>query len=143
VNPTPSQPTFGALPPFAPRPQPSALSATPILTQPIDAEEPEVIRSVPFFFSPITAYTLRNSNRQWRERQAEEIKVRDERSKAHRQETISKAERAIDQFYEDYNGMRERQIRENKCVSQLSASHLNGLLMELGTEIRKPNISHL
>jgi len=91
----PSQPTFGALPPFAPRPQPSALSATPILTQPIDAEEPEVIR-------------------QWRESQEEEIKARDERSKTRRQETISKAERSIDQFYEDYNGMRKRQIRENK-----------------------------
>jgi hypothetical protein len=144
VNPTPSQPTFGAVPPFAPRPQPSALSATPILTQPIDAEEPEVIRSVLFFRSFLfSAHTPRKSNRQWRERQAEEIKVRDEKSKARRQETISKAERAIDQFYEDYNGMRERQIRENKCVSRLSASHLIELLMELGTEIRKPNFSHL
>ncbi|KAH9177499.1 clathrin light chain [Lactarius sanguifluus] len=76
----PTKPTFGAVPPFAPRPQP--LSATPILTQQIDAEEPEVIR-------------------QWRERQAEEIKMRDERSKARRQETISKAERSIDQFYEE------------------------------------------
>jgi hypothetical protein len=53
----------------------------------------------------------------WRERQDEEIKARDERSKTRRQETISKAERAIDQFYEDYNAMRKRQIRENKCVS--------------------------
>ncbi|KAF8271070.1 clathrin light chain [Lactarius quietus] len=89
------QPTFGSAPPFAPRPQPSALSQTPILTQQIDAEEPEVIR-------------------QWRERQADEIKARDERSKARRQETISKAERSIDQFYEEYTGKRERQIRENK-----------------------------
>ncbi|KAF8483651.1 clathrin light chain-domain-containing protein [Russula ochroleuca] len=95
VNLPSSQPTFGALPPFAPRPQPSALSATPIFNQPIDAEEPEVIR-------------------QWRERQADEINARDERSKTRRQETISKAERAIDQFYEDYNAMRKRQIRENK-----------------------------
>lgn len=55
-------------------------------------------------------------NRQWRERQDEEIKTRDERSKARRQETISKAERAIDQFYEDYNAMRKRQIRDNKFV---------------------------
>ncbi|KAH9006311.1 clathrin light chain-domain-containing protein [Lactarius hatsudake] len=89
----PTKPTFGAVPPFAPRPQP--LSATPILTQQIDAEEPEVIR-------------------QWRERQADEIKARDERSKARRQETISKAERSIDQFYEEYTGKRESQIRENK-----------------------------
>lgn len=67
--------------------------------------------------------TDHKSNRQWRERQAEEIKARDERSKTRRQETISKAERSIDQFYEDYNGMRKRQIRENKCVfSRLLAS---------------------
>ncbi|KAN0130697.1 Clathrin light chain domain containing protein [Lactarius tabidus] len=95
ASPPVPQPTFGAAAPFAPRPQPSALSATPILTQQIDAEEPEVIR-------------------QWRERQADEIKARDERSKARRQETISKAERSIDQFYEEYTGKRERQIRENK-----------------------------
>lgn len=95
AGPPVTQPTFGAAPPFAPRPQPSALSATPILTQQIDAEEPEAIR-------------------QWRERQADEIKARDERSKARRQETISKAERSIDQFYEEYTGKRERQIRENK-----------------------------
>ena len=44
ASPPVTQPTFGAAPPFAPRPQPSALSATPVLTQQIDAEEPEVIR---------------------------------------------------------------------------------------------------
>jgi hypothetical protein len=32
------------------------------------------------------------------------------RSKAHRQETISKAERSIVQFYEEHTGKRERQI---------------------------------
>jgi hypothetical protein len=43
ANPPPSQPTFGAVPPFAPRPQLSALSATPILNQPIDADEPHQV----------------------------------------------------------------------------------------------------
>ena len=46
------QPTFGAAAPFAPRPQPSALSATPIFTQQIDAEEPEVIRYFRFVTIP-------------------------------------------------------------------------------------------
>ena len=55
-------------------------------------------------------------DRQWREKQAEEIKARDEASKAKRQETIGKAERAIDQFYEEYSAKKERNIRENKCV---------------------------
>jgi Clathrin light chain len=60
---------------------------------------------------------MSESNRQWRERQADEISARDEKSKTRRQETISKAERAIDQFYEEYTAKRERQIRENKYVS--------------------------
>ena len=54
--------------------------------------------------------------REWREKQAAEIKARDEASKAKRQETIGKAERAIDQFYEEYAAKKERNIRENKCV---------------------------
>ena len=62
-------------------------------------------------------------HRQWRERQADEIKARDERSKARRQETISKAERSIDQFYEEYTGKRERQIRENKYVLSIPRCH--------------------
>ncbi|KAG9312174.1 clathrin light chain-domain-containing protein [Chiua virens] len=94
-HPPPAQPTFGAAPPFAPRPQPSAFSSTPILNQQIQEDEPEVIR-------------------EWREKQAEEIKQRDEASKAKRQETISKAEAAIDQFYEEYAAKKERSIRENK-----------------------------
>lgn len=52
--------------------------------------------------------------REWRKKQQEEIKARDEASKARRQETISKAERAIDEFYEDYAKKKERNIRENK-----------------------------
>ena len=54
--------------------------------------------------------------REWREKQEEAIKARDAASKAKRQETIAKAERAIDAFYEDYARRKERNIRENKCV---------------------------
>lgn len=62
---------------------------------------------------------LRHSCRQWREKQAEEIKARDEASKAKREETVAKAERAIDQFYEEYSKKKERNIRENKFVPPL------------------------
>ncbi|KAH9047306.1 clathrin light chain-domain-containing protein [Lactarius hengduanensis] len=93
----PTKPTFGAVPPFAPRPQP--LSATPILTQQIDAEEPEVIRCL--LCNGANAKLMR-SRRATRG------------PKARRQETILKAERSIDQFYEEYTGKRESQIRENK-----------------------------
>ncbi|KAL5483289.1 CLC1 [Sanghuangporus weigelae] len=96
----PKQPTFGATPTFAPRPQPSAFSSTPILQQSLpDEDEPEPIRV-------------------WREKQAEEIKKRDEASAVRRQEAITKAERSIDQFYEEYNAKKERNIKENKIQEQ-------------------------
>lgn len=44
TSPPPSQPSFGAAAPFAPRPQPSAFSSTPILNQPLEEEEPQVIK---------------------------------------------------------------------------------------------------
>ncbi|KAF5355568.1 hypothetical protein D9758_006340 [Tetrapyrgos nigripes] len=87
----PQTPSFGA-----PRPQ---HASTPILNQPLEEEEPEVIK-------------------EWRKKQAEEIAARDEASKARRQETISKAERAIDDFYEEYAAKKERTIRENKDSEQ-------------------------
>ncbi|EMD32943.1 hypothetical protein CERSUDRAFT_118371 [Gelatoporia subvermispora B] len=109
---SPPQQTFGAAPTFAPQPQPSAFSSTPILNHAATEEEPEVIK-------------------QWRERQAEEIKARDEASKARREETVGKAERAIDQFYEEYSAKKERNIRENKeheeeFLANLSESLTNG-----------------
>ncbi|OAX40214.1 hypothetical protein K503DRAFT_714907 [Rhizopogon vinicolor AM-OR11-026] len=115
-SPPPAMPTFGAPPPFAPRPQPSAFSSTPILNQQLDEDEPEVIR-------------------QWREKQAEEIQARDEVSKAKRQQTVSKAEHAIDQFYEEYAAKKERNIRENKdeeaeFLESLSSSLTKGTTWE-------------
>ncbi|KAF7296043.1 Clathrin light chain [Mycena kentingensis (nom. inval.)] len=83
-------PTFGA-----PRPQPSAYTSTPILTQEIEEEEPQVIK-------------------EWREKQAAEIAKRDEMSKARRQNTIKEAEQAIDEYYENYNQKKARSIRDNK-----------------------------
>jgi hypothetical protein len=72
-------------------------------------EEISIPSSLPVQEGLTTAF-----NRKWRERQAEEIGERDERSKTRRQETIARAERAIDQFYEEYNSKREKQISENK-----------------------------
>ncbi|KAH7908108.1 clathrin light chain [Hygrophoropsis aurantiaca] len=95
--------------PFAPRPQ---FSSTPILNMPVEEDEPEVIK-------------------QWRETQAADIRARDEASKAKRQETISRAERAIDAFYENYAEKKEKNIRENKdeeseYVASLSAGLTKG-----------------
>ena len=53
---------------------------------------------------------------EWREKQRAEIEAREASAKERRQSTISKAERAIDEFYEEYAKKKERNIRENKCV---------------------------
>ena len=66
---------------------------------------------------PPPLLTIPSLRREWREKQAAEIKARDEASQARRQEAISKAERSIDQFYEDYNAKKERNIKENKYVN--------------------------
>ncbi|KAI8978306.1 clathrin light chain-domain-containing protein [Trametes punicea] len=108
MSPLQQQPAFGTTPTFAPQP---AYSSTPILTQQIEEDEPEVIK-------------------QWREKQAEEIKARDEASKAKRQETIAKAERAIDQFYEEYAAKKERNIRENKEHEEEFLANLNASLSQ-------------
>jgi hypothetical protein len=112
----PSKPTFGAPPPFAPRPQPSSYTSTPIFTQPLEQEEPQVIKD-------------------WRASQATEIAARDERSKATRNETITRAERSIDEFYEEYAKKKERSIRENKdaeadYLADLSSSLTQGTTWE-------------
>lgn len=52
----------------------------------------------------------------WREKQAEEIKKRDARDQERRDEMSGKAEKDIDEFYVEYNKMKERNIRENKWV---------------------------
>ncbi|KAJ9114095.1 hypothetical protein QFC20_001609 [Naganishia adeliensis] len=52
--------------------------------------------------------------RQWRERQQAEIMKRDEESLRKKEETVVKAEKAIDAFYESYNAEKEKNIRKNK-----------------------------
>ncbi|KAG5341510.1 hypothetical protein C0989_009871 [Termitomyces sp. Mn162] len=106
---------------YAPRPQPSVFTSTPILNQPIEEDEPQVIKD-------------------WREKQQVEIAAREEASKARRQETIAKAERAIDEFYEDYSQKKERNIRENKdseadYLAKLSESLSSGTTWERICEI--------
>lgn len=60
-----------------------------------------------------------NDRRDWREKQQEEIRARDAESKVRREETIDKAERAIEEFYENYAKKKERSIRDNKYAPTL------------------------
>ncbi|KAG6886323.1 hypothetical protein C0993_006733 [Termitomyces sp. T159_Od127] len=106
---------------YAPRPQPSAYTSTPILNQTIEEDEPQVIKD-------------------WREKQQAEIAAREEAAKARRQENITKAERAIDEFYENYSQKKERNIRENKdaeadYLAKLSDSLSSGTTWERICEI--------
>jgi hypothetical protein len=52
--------------------------------------------------------------KQWRAKQQEEIKKRDAEDQKRRDEMSGNAEKWIDGFYEDYNKVKERNIRENK-----------------------------
>jgi len=99
---------------FAPKPQASAFS-TPILTQSVPEDEPEVIRYIHNKTISFHIYTNQYS-RQWREKQQAEINARDEASKRRREDTVASAEHDIEEFYENYSKKKERSIRDNKSV---------------------------
>ncbi|WVQ80138.1 hypothetical protein IAT38_002240 [Cryptococcus sp. DSM 104549] len=105
----PPKPVFNAL-----SPQPYGASPYPTTAAP----KPRSAQSIlpPPTFSNILASTEDETEpiKAWRAKQAEEIKKRDEEDKKRRDEMSNKAEKAIDQFYEDYNKVKERNIRENK-----------------------------
>ncbi|KAM0751619.1 hypothetical protein T439DRAFT_324809 [Meredithblackwellia eburnea MCA 4105] len=50
----------------------------------------------------------------WKVKQAEEIARREEASAKKKEETIIKAQNAIDNFYKDYSGKKEKNIAKNK-----------------------------
>ncbi|KZO93909.1 hypothetical protein CALVIDRAFT_485126 [Calocera viscosa TUFC12733] len=92
----PTQPTLRSA--FIATPAPSAPAISPgppLYTQADDEEEPEVIK-------------------EWREKQAAQIKEREDKAARRKADTVKKAEESIDQFYEDYNKQKEKNIRENK-----------------------------
>jgi hypothetical protein len=67
-------------------------SAAPQFT---DEEEPEVVR-------------------EWRERRNLAIQHRDESSAAKKAETVKAAQEAIDEFYENYNNRKDKQIAQTR-----------------------------
>ncbi|PWW73135.1 hypothetical protein C7212DRAFT_332489 [Tuber magnatum] len=56
--------------------------------------------------------------KQWRERQTLEIQRRDELSETRKRETIEKAQRAVDDFYENYNSKRDKAIEVTRAEAQ-------------------------
>ena len=81
----PYMPSFAASQTTTPQPPPNRE----------DEEEPEVIR-------------------EWKERQLLRIAHQDEQSERKKRETIEKAQRAIDDFYENYNLKKEKVIQQTK-----------------------------
>ena len=55
-------------------------------------------------------------HRQWREKQAADIKKRDEMSERRREEIKLQANQSIDDFYMEHKERVERSIKENKWV---------------------------
>ncbi|EJD41671.1 hypothetical protein AURDEDRAFT_115392 [Auricularia subglabra TFB-10046 SS5] len=70
-------------------------ASTPYQQPAFEEEEPEVIK-------------------QWREQQQTRIAEREAAARAKREETVAKAEQAIDDFYRDYNEKKAKQIASNK-----------------------------
>lgn len=62
--------------------------------------------------------------RSWKVKQAEEISRREEESATKKEETIVKAQNAIDNFYKDYNSKKEKNIARNKYVLSLLLSSI-------------------
>lgn len=60
---------------------------------------------------------------QWRLKQEEEVRARDEASLRKKRETIAKAEQSIDDFYKEYNQKIERNVKQNKSVIMHLCTH--------------------
>ncbi|WVQ67437.1 uncharacterized protein L199_005635 [Kwoniella botswanensis] len=116
-----------------PKPVFNALSPQPYGASPYPATAAPKPRSAQSILPPPTFNNILPSNSEeesepikaWREKQAEQIKKRDEEDKKRRDEMANKAEKAIDSFYEDYNKMKERNIRENKETEAAFLEKLN------------------
>ncbi|KAG8901883.1 hypothetical protein FRB99_005023 [Tulasnella sp. 403] len=103
----------------------STYTSPPVSQQPSFYQTPAAVEQPHVYGGPIyTATTLEQPEeepeviKEWRHRQEELIRERDQAAEQKRQETISKAETAIDQFYKEYNSKKERNIAENKRAEE-------------------------
>ncbi|CAD6975417.1 hypothetical protein A4X06_0g4058 [Tilletia controversa] len=68
--------------------------------------------------------------REWRDKRADDIAARDAAAERKKAETISKAERDIDDFYADYNKKKEKNISANKETEARSVAERQAELAE-------------
>ncbi|KAI9611689.1 hypothetical protein H4Q26_008644 [Puccinia striiformis f. sp. tritici PST-130] len=89
-------------------------------TNGFDAPAPSLYANQPSAYATPAVYAQTQSEEEstfiteWRTKQAEEIRLRDQRSIAKREETIAAAEKAIDDFYHGYNTEKQKNIAKNK-----------------------------
>ncbi|AAW45490.1 hypothetical protein CNBH0550 [Cryptococcus deneoformans B-3501A] len=106
-----SKPIFNALSPQPYGASPYPPTATTAVSR---SPHPSILPAPTFNNILPTADEDTEPIKAWKARQAEEIQKRDEADKKRRDEMSDRAEKAIDQFYEEYNKMKEKNIRENK-----------------------------
>jgi len=78
--------------------------------------------------------------REWREKQAAEIKARDEAATLKRQETIAQANQFIDDFYLEHKENVEQNIKQNKygrCLHIGMKVILNLLTQDTGGRVQE------
>ncbi|TIA91285.1 hypothetical protein E3P99_01145 [Wallemia hederae] len=102
-----SQPPVSINNDFAP--PPTATATAPALSQ-----TPSSHISAPLFSARQDTEPEPEAVRSWREKRAEEMAARDAASEKEKDEIKLKAERAIDNFYKDYNSRKEENIKKNK-----------------------------
>ncbi|EJT96851.1 hypothetical protein DACRYDRAFT_18943 [Dacryopinax primogenitus] len=122
-------PSFQPMAPAQPTLRPSFLGGAPVAAPSAPAMS---LSPAPGLFSQDEDEEEREVIKQWREKQAEQIREREDKAARRKADTIKKAEESIDQFYEDYNKQKERNIRENKfglpvSLPENEAQYLDGL----------------
>ena len=88
-----------------PAPAPEAEPAPPV-TEPVD------VGPTPFTYEALDEET--EALRSWRERQADDVARREAQAERERAEAVSRAEREMDEFYDNYRVQKEKNIKKNK-----------------------------
>jgi len=111
----PAQATLGLLFTATPAPSASAISpAQPTFAQEEDVEESNVVK-------------------EWTEKQAEQIKEREEKAAEGNADTVEKTDESIDQVYNDYNKQNEDDVSENKENNDININGLTPVLSDSTT----------
>lgn len=71
--------------------------------------------------------------KEWKERQELEIERRDQQAETKRKETIEKAQKAIDDFYENYNSKRDEGVKSTQAAAKEFLASIDDTSASSGT----------